>query len=139
MGTEYWQPEAKLSQEKLTSYWERLNYCANKADGYKRDTKPGDLEPFAKEGNHCRRKPKDCKTPSNIFQYEAVPMKYCSQVSQSNASVKEQLEKGTYFEGSFCTNYGNWKFSKQFKTGRSTTTIWKCQDCSVKLVKQSTD
>ena len=66
-------------------------------------------------------------------------MKYCSQVSQSNASVKEQLEKGTYFEGSFCTNYGNWKFSKQFKTGRSTTTIWKCQDCSVKLVKQSTD
>ena len=116
-----------------------MNYCANKADGYKRDAKPGDLDTFAKEGNHCRRKPKDCKSPSNIFQYEAVPMKYCSQVSQSNASVKEQLEKGTYFEGSFCTNYGNWKFSKQFKTGRSTTTIWKCQDCSVKLVKQSTD
>ena len=89
VGTEYWQPEASLSQEKLTSYWERLNYNANKAEGYKRDIKPLDLEVFAKEGNACRKKPKDCKSPSNIFQYEAVPMKYTSHVNLSNASVKE--------------------------------------------------
>ena len=49
--------------------------------------------------------------------------------------MKEQLEKGTYLETSFCSNYGNWKFSKQFKTGKQMTTIWKCQDCSVRLVK----
>ena len=78
VGTEYWQPEASLSQEKLTSYWERLNYNANKADGYKRDIKPLDLEVFAKEGNACRKTPKDCKSASNIFQYEAIPMRYSS-------------------------------------------------------------
>ena len=139
---EYWQPEANLSQEKLTSYWERQCRVEREKEGKssrgnQKDIKMSDLDVFASEGNRCRQKPKELT--SNVYQYEAIPQKYQTIQNQSSQLVKEQLERGTYVEASFCFNYGIWKFLKQQKIAKTTTTIWKCQDCSVKLVKQQID
>ena len=42
-------------------------------------------------------------------------------------------------EMAFCFNYGNWKLQKVTKPSKSnqhtTTTIYKCLDCSAKLIK----
>ena len=96
-----------------------------------------ELDVFASEGNHCRQKPKELT--SNVYQYEAIPQKYEATNNLSTQVTRYQLEQGIYLEPAFCFNYGNWKFLKQTKTGKTTTTIWKCQDCSVKLVKTQVD
>ena len=63
VGDEYWQPEASLSQDKLTSYWEKQCGVANrvtKKNSKEKEYKMTELDIFASEGNHCRQNPKEC-------------------------------------------------------------------------------
>ena len=62
VGLEYWQPEANLSQDKLTSYWERQCLGAIKTakkPGNQKDPKISEIDFLASEGNQCRQKPKE--------------------------------------------------------------------------------
>ena len=91
VGGEYWQPEANLSQDKLTSYWEKqcgvANRVAKKNAGKEKDFKMTELDILASEGNHCRQKPKEVS--SNVYQFEAVPQKYQNNVHVPFDSLKD--------------------------------------------------
>lgn len=90
VGGEYWQPEANLSQDKLTLYWEKQCGVANrvaKKNAKEKDYKMTELDILASEGNHCRQKPDEVS--SNVYQFEAVPQKYPNNVHVPFDSLKD--------------------------------------------------
>ena len=145
IGSAFWQPEASLSQSKITAYWnQQMSMLPPKVVAGSKPKVPGKEEgaevansntsesvprEVFSEGNHCFIK----KNPSSVCSSGSGESGGDSQIKL----VERKYPEVQALELSHCFNYGNWRVMKSLttRTSRSAVTVWKCADCGVRMQK----
>lgn len=123
IGKAFWEPEEKLSQERLTAYWARQKQSQEETPDLckvrpnkepasalvDQGVKNPEQDVCALEGNDCRKMPDD--TSSERVQYTTTKREYAKDFDP------------------LTVNYGNWRLEREQKALK----VWKCEDCSAKL------